>query len=190
MNLSILNKSDDYTTYTIGEYEKNTLKNNNYHDLSIVLKNSEKYINKNPNIPTSYSQDTISDEFLNQTPIIANMIIDQTVIKQNNFVSLQKWEGYVISIENDIINARVIDLTTEGVEEIVQIYFDDIPNDDIDLVTPGAVFYWSIGYLDMITGQRIRSSIIKFRRLPQWTLPEIKRIDNEVIEIKEQLKWE
>src|SRR5437588_13022054 len=37
--------------------------------------------------------------------------------QQDRFVSLQKWEGYVLEIQGDTFSARLIDLTAEGPEE-------------------------------------------------------------------------
>ena len=104
-------------------------------------------------------------------------------------VSLQKWEGTVFEVKKDVFKARLHDLTTENPEEEAEFSIDEISDDDRELLKPGAVFYWSIGYLTTGTGQRIRTSIIKFRRLPAWTEREIRTAKAQATEIRRILGW-
>ena len=54
---------------------------------------------------------------------------------------------------------------------------DEIDNNDQNLIQPGALFYWYIGYRQGIKYSKERISIIRFRRLPQWTKREIEEAD-------------
>ena len=54
---------------------------------------------------------------------------------------------------------------------------EEVSNSDQLLIAPGAVFYWTIGYRIELHGQKSSISTIKFRRLPNWTRREIKRLD-------------
>lgn len=188
--MSLANTIPDGTTYNTNNDSKRTLPRDDYELNSIITNNSEEFIYNNSNEQKGNRQTNTQDEILKYEPVVPNIIIDKNVVKQNNFVSLQKWEGYVVNVVGSIINVRVIDLTNDGTEEFAELYFDDIPDDDKELVVTGAVFYWSIGYLNTISGQRIRSSIIKFRRLPQWTSSELENIKHRVDDIKEKLRWE
>jgi len=134
--------------------------------------------------------ETYSKTYLKETPIIPEIFIQQNITKQNNFVSLQKWEGYVLNVEEDVFNVRLVDLTNNGTDEEAILHLEDVSEDDKDLVIPGAVFYWNIGYMDTVSGQRCRSSIIKFRRLPQWSSAEMSIISEKVKIIKEKINWE
>lgn len=109
--------------------------------------------------------------------------------KQDAYVLLQKWEGVVKKIENESFLAELKDLTDEGPEEEAEFPIDDIPNSDKELVAPGAVFYWCIGYLDTLNGQRVRASEIRFRRLPTWTDREVERAKSEAEQIRDVIGW-
>ena len=96
--------------------------------------------------------------------------IPKVTVSVDRFVALQKWEGIVTSVTDDAFVAQLRDLKNPGepIEE-AEIYRSELSADDIPLLTPGAVFYWSIGYLDSRFGQRTKQSSIRFRRLPAWT---------------------
>ena len=70
--------------------------------------------------------------------------------------------------------AQIRDLIddTQPVEEIT-FSTEEISPSDLQLVAPGAVFYWRIGYVDEVNGQRRRTSDFSFRRLPQWREKDI-----------------
>ncbi len=104
-------------------------------------------------------------------------------------VSLQKWEGVVIAVEKDIFQARLLDLTDENPEEQAEFLIEEISDDDRELLRPGAVFYWSLGYLTTGTGQRIRTSIVKFRRLPAWTERDMRMAQERAKEIRQTIGW-
>lgn len=94
------------------------------------------------------------------------------VRQQRKFQLLQFWEGRVDELVNEGIVAIIRDKTNpSNPEEEATILLEEISDEDIDLVRPGAVFYWSIGYEDAPSRRRI--SQIRFRRLPGWTKREI-----------------
>lgn len=95
------------------------------------------------------------------------------------FQSLQKWEGYVIEVFNDHFSARICDLTNNNDDEYVELTLNELLKEDLDLLIPGAVFYWNIGYRDDKYGTRHRDSIIRFRRLPAFGNKEIEDAKNE-----------
>ncbi len=90
------------------------------------------------------------------------------------FRAFQKWEGCVTEVDNDFFRAILTPLLGDDAEVEAEIYLEDIDPDQRALVQPGAIFYWSIGYLDKSSGQRIQSSILRFRRLPRWTESELR----------------
>jgi len=96
---------------------------------------------------------------------------------RSRFLLLQQWEGCVLEVGQDSFLSVVYDQTNpENSPEEVRLLIDDIPPAELPLLAPGAVFYWSIGYNDMSNGQRLRSSVISFRRLPAWGEKDISRI--------------
>jgi len=91
----------------------------------------------------------------------------RTVIKGEKFTLLQKWEGIVEEVNGQHFKAKLVDLTENKESDAeATIGYDEIDEEDKVLLKEGAVFYWSVGYLDRAMG-RIKASQIRFRRLPQ-----------------------
>jgi len=108
---------------------------------------------------------------------------------QDRFILLQKWEGTIIEVCRDSFIARLVDLTERGADEEAEFDVDEVSVADRPLIEAGSVFYWSIGYTDTAGGQRRRMSIIRFRRLPMWTLKELEEAKNKAAKIREILEW-
>jgi len=102
------------------------------------------------------------------------------------FIALQKWEGYVTEVGQDTFHARLIPLLGEGSDLEAEIWIEEIDGEDRTLLQPGAIFYWSIGYLDRPSGRQ-RTSIIRFQRLPVWTKRELEAARAEAAKLKELL---
>jgi hypothetical protein len=110
--------------------------------------------------------------------------------RQDLFISLQAWEGVVLEVMSDSFMARLVDLTNRGADEEAELPMNEISDDDKTLVRPGAIFYWDIGYHTNYSGQRMRSSLIRFRRLPAWTQREIEAAKREADRIGKALGWQ
>ncbi|MDE3098540.1 MAG: hypothetical protein KGJ88_03625 [Verrucomicrobiota bacterium] len=91
------------------------------------------------------------------------------------FHVLQKFEGIVRSVQGDSFVARLVDKTNANCEEEAEIPLAEVMPGDQDLVKPGAVFYWVMGYRREEYGQVYRFSMIRFQRLPGWSRGEIER---------------
>lgn len=135
-------------------------------------------ITESPRIQSSLPKD--APKPLYQHPVRAN----------DSYKSLQKWEGYVVENKKDMFIARLIDLTSEGEEEIAEIPIAEISESDLDLLSVGAVFYWNIAYKDSVSGQRERVSTIRFRRLPMWTKKELEDAKEKGRTLFNKLKWD
>ena len=85
-----------------------------------------------------------------------------------------KWQGHVVSVDEETFTAIIKDDLEQSPEEQVEIYLEEISPDDRPLVVPGAHFYWAIGYRDVIGGPRMRASLIKMQRLPGWTADDLR----------------
>lgn len=87
----------------------------------------------------------------------------------------QQWVGRVESVSEDAFVAHLRDANAvdEPTEELAELLLDEVSEDQLDLVAPGRVFYWTIGYRTEPHGQRSSFSSLHFRRhLP---LPEAER---------------
>jgi len=145
-----------------------------------------------------HSAKTLPDEYklINETtdteqrPYLPIVHPINRIYKKDNFISLQKWEGAVLEIKKDSFIALLIDLTKESPDETAEIPLEEVSEDDRNLLKEGSVFYWNIGYLNKICGQRERISLIRFRRLPLWSKEEIDAAKCEAERIKNLLGWE
>lgn len=109
--------------------------------------------------------------------------------KKGRFLLMQRWEGYVLKIEEDTFISLIYDQTNSNNDpEEVELYLEDVSAADRPLLQEGAVFYWSIGYEDLSNGERRRSSIIRFRRLPAWSRKELRRFEDEALSLKSLLE--
>ena len=114
--------------------------------------------------------------------------------RKYSFNSIQKWEGVVTKVVEGSFFARLVDITdptnNDGSEEIIEIPNEDVSSkDDLELIVPGAIFYWNIGY-QTVNGQDSKASIITFRRLPKWTAKKLESIRQKGKFFVEGLVWE
>jgi hypothetical protein len=88
----------------------------------------------------------------------------------------------VLRVSGQTFWARLYDRTTDARDEEAEFFLDDVSVDDLPLLAPGAVFYWSVGYFDSPTRERSRQSLLRFRRLPAWSRKDIARLQARVAE--------
>ena len=123
----------------------------------------------------------ISSEFdIARRKIYDEWIVDLHKIQKNakaldDFISKQKYEGIVIEIKESSFIARLRNLSSDSPDEEAEFNKEDLSKEDISLLKSGAIFYWNIGYRDMIGGQRIACHMINFRRLPVLTRQKIEK---------------
>ncbi len=107
-----------------------------------------------------------------------------TLESREFFRVLQKWEGNVLEVHDDTFEARLVPIIGEGPDQEAEIFLEEVAKDDLELVQKGAIFYWSIGYLDRSSG-RIRASILKFQRLPRWSKQSLKNAEQSLDDLKQ-----
>lgn len=121
-----------------------------------------------------------SDSPMNRQNIYDEWIVDLHKINLDtkpldDFFSKQKYEGVVLEVRDETFIARLRNLTDQSPDEEAEFIIEDLSKDDLPLLKDGAVFYWNMGYRDLVGGQRIACHMINFRRLPAWTSREIKK---------------
>ncbi|HZZ80583.1 MAG TPA: hypothetical protein VFE62_18915 [Gemmataceae bacterium] len=96
------------------------------------------------------------------------------------FKVLQQFEGKVTEVyEDQTFRADLIDLTDKTSEqESAEFPMEEIHPSDRDLIAPGAIFYWIMGY-ETTPSDYKRVSEIRLRRSPQWSEYEIDSITSE-----------
>ena len=147
--------------------------------------NKELEEEKSDKIDYSYSNNT---QFIERkkTPVFfieSNPLLERAI-------SLQKWRGIVEKVNKNFFKAKLINLTDKGFDEYAEISNDEITQEDTELIKPGAIFYWSIGYSHSSTGQRRRFSDIRFRRIPIWDEKEINIARKKAKKISSLIGWQ
>ena len=100
----------------------------------------------------------------------------------------QRWIGHVTDITEDRFFARLDDMNTPGTYETAEFSISKISPEDIQLLTKGAIFYWSVG--DVITnGQLKEEAILRFQRLSDWTSDELDEVADKAKEQLRNISW-
>lgn len=108
---------------------------------------------------------------------------------RERFVALSLWEGVVEAVDDEVFRARLVDLKGGLPDFDAEIHLAEVAPSDRQRVVRGAVFYWSIGYLDTASGQRKRESTITFRSLPAWTRKDVDEARRRAKEIADEIGW-
>jgi hypothetical protein len=103
---------------------------------------------------------------------------------------IQSWEGVVLQVADDTFSVRVVDLRGDRAEEEMELEKQELSNFDLELLEPGAIFYWTVGYrLKLPRGARERVSQIRFRRLPAWSRSELSAAEERAERLARELDW-
>lgn len=138
--------------------------------------------------------ETASNANLYRTHVIGQARLSMTTLlapepsAKTSFYTVQAWEGVVESFEDSDIHVRIIDKTDRSrPESFATISKDEIDQEDLELVKPGAIFYWMVGYETKASGKK-RSSFIRFRRSPVWTKTNIQDVEKKANELLNRLQ--
>jgi len=104
-------------------------------------------------------------------------------------LTFHKWRGIVKEIGEETFIARTSELFNNVPEEEIEFFRADIQDDDKELLSVGAEFYWCIGYIISSSGQQRRASFLRFRRLPLFTNEGIKIASEKIRDIQENITW-
>jgi hypothetical protein len=101
-------------------------------------------------------------------------------------IVLQHWEGYVEQVSKESFKARLLDRTSGNVvdTEVAEISKEEIEPDDQELISEGAIFYFTIRRRRMPNGRHEISRQFVFRRLPAWHPEALKRAEREAAEME------
>ena len=92
------------------------------------------------------------------------------------FRPLEQWTGSVESVDREARTfvARVIS-SSQVRDEFADFTFDEVSDDDHELINEGSLFYWSVGYEIAASKQRSTVSTVRFRRVHVWKRPQIEK---------------
>lgn len=139
------------------------------------LGNQEISVFKSPKASLSGRVDLSEIKYRTSTP---DKLIPKAEVVQR-FQAIQSWEGFVVDVNTrkGTFQARLVDLQKDGnpSEEMAELPLSDVDYDDVELVRPGAIFRWMIGYIKKTHEPKTHQSMIIFRRLPAWTKSDFDR---------------
>jgi hypothetical protein len=103
---------------------------------------------------------------------------------------LQSWEGVVLEVRDKTFTVRLVDLTGDRPEEEMELEKEELSDFDLELLEPGAIFYWRVGYRRQLPrGARERVSLVRFRRLPAWSKAELASARQRAEDLASELGW-
>lgn len=97
--------------------------------------------------------------------------------KNNDLIKeeiIQQWSGVVERVSGQDVVVVLQDLTdTTMPDERVTLDIREFDSNDSELLRPGAMFFWYMGYRQGRKSTKQRFSLFRFRRLPNWTQREL-----------------
>jgi hypothetical protein len=109
------------------------------------------------------------------------------------FVTERRWQGQILTVDADgKFWARVYDMSEENSDDVEEAQFDaeDVPDLMKDLVKPGGIFFWDIGYQVEPSGQRVRQSVLSFPMMPRVTAKEQQAARERALTRFSSLGWD
>ncbi len=159
--------NSNYNNLRVENVETLPLKNNNKEKVEFIV-NDFKHLN---------DSDIIFDvkdgnQKLRKNREFSKRLFHNLRIDNIYYTKTQKWMGHITEINENGFNAILKDLTNGGTDEYGEFLNDEITKDDLNLVTKGATFYMSLGFIS-INGARKRESEIRFQRLADFNQEDV-----------------
>ena len=133
--------------------------------------------------------DTDNSDVARAIRVIEPLVLRHRLPPQDDVVVLRQWEGRVDELTDGGFIASLSERDGRDPDHTAEFSVEEVSPSDRVLVVPGAVFYWTIGYRDRVTGQRSRESLIRFRRLPGWTSREAAEVRARADAVARELGW-
>lgn len=92
-------------------------------------------------------------------------------------------------MEGQSFSVKLVDLSGDEPDEEAEVDFEEVSADERSLIAVGAVFLLHIGYATSEGGQRSRTSILRFRRLPVWTEAELSSARRTAQAQADRIRW-
>ena len=93
----------------------------------------------------------------------------------------------MLEIGDSEFEARLIDTLGDEPEITATFSFEDLSEDGLRLLKPGAVFYFNVGYSVSPSGQRSRVADLVFRRLPGRRVADVAAARKRADEVLHEL---
>jgi hypothetical protein len=146
-------------------------------DVEVTEPSSRRHTHSLSSSAISSPGDAFQTEGITDLPLeerLRRPITPKPLSRRDHVIINQEWEGYVEEVHGASFTAFLVNKTLH-IRERTTFEFEEINDFDKDLVQPGNVFYWTLGYRVRPSGQRESASAVIFRRLPAWTKRDIER---------------
>ena len=104
-------------------------------------------------------------------------------------VPIQLWEGTVkrVDVAAGVMSVTLSARLGNAVDHTADIDLQWVAPQDLDLVRPGAVFYWTI-YKERKHGSIRNTQELRFRRFPTWSRAQLKRVRAEAARLRAKVR--
>ena len=165
--------------------------------ISLNTEEEEPFTNTILRVRNDTDENTVSNHNKSSLPTLEtkgddksrNVTIRHTsrLIRESNVINeeiTQYWSGVVESIDGSDVLVTLKDKTDpEQPDEQVKLDIKEFDKRDLDVLQPGAMFLWYMGYRQTRKTTKYRISVIRLRRLPKWSQREISRAQDKSTEI-------
>ena len=104
------------------------------------------------------------------------------------FAVEQRWQGYVVNVEDNVFHAALYD-TQSGEVESVELEKDEVNVLMRPLIKPGAILFFDIGYQIDPGGQKRRQSIVSLPMMPSVSNRVVEQAKAAAIKRFGDLRW-
>lgn len=156
-------------------------------EIDIIIKDLKTKIDKSTNrfkIETEIDGEIEND--FQKTPKYRGL---DSIYRQTFYRKTQHWTGIVESIGKDYFSAKLVDKNDHGTYEIGEFDKAEVSPSDYELLSLGAVFYWSVGYASE-NGQIEKRSLLRFKRSIGFTCDDIDKISDEADLLNKSINWD
>lgn len=105
-------------------------------------------------------------------------------VPASRIVGLQKWEGRITTVENDVITAELTPLDHEGPTLLADFDLDLLTPDD-GAVEPGDLVYLTVRTVRGRGNSKSVTSSLRLKRMGRWSESELQRVRDRA-----RTKWE
>jgi hypothetical protein len=103
------------------------------------------------------------------------------------FTLLQKWDGLVLEADAETFTARLLDSSGELPPQQATFSRSELSPEEENQIAVGASFVWTIGYRHNPSRERV--SYLYFRRLPPWSVDELKSARDRSAKVSAAIGW-
>jgi hypothetical protein len=119
----------------------------------------------------------------------------QQTFGKRGFVALYQWQGVVEEIIGSGFRVRLFPYERGQADrsrvEYTEFDFDDLADEsDIELLTEGAVLYWTVGKSRNAAGTHTNTSLVRLRRLPPTSQRQMESARGEAEALLDDLRTE